>query len=90
MVGCDHVFKFLIKCLFAWMVDGTYIASLAGRLEDKSSIVRRAALQLLMALLLYNPFGAQLPEACFAASLAEYKAKLQVRCSSVWYLKLAS
>jgi len=51
----------------------------AGRLEDKSSIVRRAALQLLMALLLYNPFGARLPEACFAASLAEYKAKLQVR-----------
>ncbi|CAL8472231.1 g11773 [Coccomyxa elongata] len=48
-----------------------------GRLEDKSSIVRRAALQLLMALLLFNPFGAQLPEACFAASLAEYKAKLQ-------------
>lgn len=49
-----------------------------GRLEDKSSIVRRAALQLLTALLLYNPFGAQLPETCFAASLAEYQAKLQV------------
>lgn len=54
------------------------LATAAGRLEDKSSIVRRAALQLLTALLLYNPFGAQLPEACFAASLAEYRAKLQV------------
>ena len=49
----------------------------AGRLEDKSSIVRRAALGLLGALLLYNPFGAQLPEAAFSASLSEYRAKLQ-------------
>lgn len=40
--------------------------------------MRRAALQLLMAMLLYNPFGAQLPEDCFAASLAQYKARLQV------------
>ena len=41
--------------------------------------MRRAALGLLGALLLYNPFGAQLPEPAFAASLAEYRAKLQAR-----------
>jgi hypothetical protein len=50
-----------------------------GRLEDKSSIVRRAALGLLGALLSHNPFGEKLPEAAFAASLAEYRAKLQAR-----------
>ncbi len=50
----------------------------AGRLEDKSSIVRKAALQLLAALLLYNPFGGELPEGRFEASLTEWKAKLQV------------
>ena len=50
----------------------------AGRLEDKSSIVRKAALQLLAALLQYNPFGGELPEGRFEASLAEWKAKLQV------------
>ena len=49
-----------------------------GRLEDKSSIVRKAALQLLTALLLYNPFGGELPEGRFEASLTEWKAKLQV------------
>ena len=50
----------------------------AGRLEDKSSIVRKAALQLLAALLLYNPFGGELPEGRFEASLTEWRAKLQV------------
>ena len=50
----------------------------AGRLEDKSSVVRKAALQLLAALLLYNPFGGELPEGRFEASLTEWKAKLQV------------
>jgi condensin complex subunit 1 len=54
----------------------------AGRLEDKSSIVRRAALQLLMAMLLYNPFGPHLPQDCFAASLADCRTKLNVRSSS--------
>ena len=49
-----------------------------GRLEDKSSIVRKAALQLLRALLLYNPFGGELPEGRFEASLTEWRAKLQV------------
>ncbi|KAK9839654.1 hypothetical protein WJX81_003584 [Elliptochloris bilobata] len=48
-----------------------------GRLEDKSSLVRKAALQLLGELLASNPFGPRLPEADFAASLAEYKARLQ-------------
>ncbi len=50
----------------------------AGRLEDKSSIVRKAALQLLAALLQYNPFGGELPEGRFEASLAEWTTKLQV------------
>ena len=59
-----------------------------GRLEDKSSIVRRAALQLLTALLLYNPFGGELPEGRFEASLTEWKAKLKVcRCT---YLLIAT
>lgn len=40
--------------------------------------MRKAALQLLTALLLYNPFGGELPEGRFEASLAEWKAKLQV------------
>lgn len=88
MVARDCAITCLIRYLFAWIEAGDPIASLAGRLEDKSSIVRRAALQLLMALLLFNPFGAQLPEACFAASLAEYRAKLQVRYASVWYMKV--
>ena len=50
-----------------------------GRLEDKSSLVRKAALQLLGELLASNPFGPQLPEADFAASLAHFRARLQVR-----------
>lgn len=41
--------------------------------------MRKAALQLLTALLQYNPFGGELPEGRFEASLAEWKAKLQVR-----------
>lgn len=40
--------------------------------------MRKAALQLLTALLLYNPFGGELPEGRFEASLTEWKAKLQV------------
>ena len=41
--------------------------------------MRKAALQLLTALLQFNPFGGDLPEGRFEASLAEWKAKLQVR-----------
>ena len=33
-----------------------------GRLQDKSSIVRKSALQLLKTCLIYNPFGAQVSE----------------------------
>ncbi len=40
--------------------------------------MRKAALQLLAALLQYNPFGGELPEGRFEASLAEWKAKLKV------------
>ena len=39
--------------------------------------MRKAALQLLAALLQYNPFGGELPEGRFEASLTEWKAKLQ-------------
>ncbi len=40
--------------------------------------MRKAALQLLAALLQYNPFGGELPEGRFEASLAEWTTKLQV------------
>ena len=40
--------------------------------------MRKAALQLLATLLQYNPFGGELPEGRFEASLAEWTAKLQV------------
>ena len=46
------------------------------RLEDKAALVRRAALQLLSALMLYNPFGPALPRDRFEASLAEYEGVL--------------
>ena len=39
--------------------------------------MRKAALQLLGELLASNPFGPQLPEADFAASLAHFRARLQ-------------
>ena len=50
----------------------------AGRLEDKAAIVRKAALQLLGALMHSNPFAPVLAHAAFEASLQEYQAKLQV------------
>ncbi|KAL6778710.1 hypothetical protein ACKKBF_B04955 [Auxenochlorella protothecoides x Auxenochlorella symbiontica] len=49
-----------------------------GRLEDKSSLVRREALRLLQCLLLHNPFGPALPVGAFAASLASHRAALEV------------
>lgn len=49
----------------------------AGRLEDKSSLVRREALRLLQCLLLHNPFGPSLPHAAFEASLKEHSAVLE-------------
>lgn len=48
----------------------------AGRLEDKSSLVRKEALKLLGALMLHNPFGPSLPVDRFAASLSLHKAML--------------
>ena len=50
----------------------------AGRLEDKSANVRKAALQLLATLLLNNPFGPQLPADKFTVSLEEHKQRLKV------------
>ncbi|KAL2501833.1 hypothetical protein Fot_35681 [Forsythia ovata] len=48
----------------------------AGRLEDKSSIVRKSALNLLIMMLQHNPFGPQLRTASFEATLEQYKKKL--------------
>lgn len=48
----------------------------AGRLEDKSSIVRKSALYLLIMMLQHNPFGPQLRIASFQATLEQYKKKL--------------
>jgi condensin complex subunit 1 len=54
------------------------VASVAsGRLEDKSAIVRKSALQLLITMLQHNPFGPQLRTATFEATLERYKEKLQ-------------
>lgn len=48
-----------------------------GRLEDKSSLVRKEALRLLGALMLHNPFGPALPVDRFVASLQVHKAMLE-------------
>ncbi|XP_074306747.1 condensin-1 complex subunit CAP-D2 isoform X2 [Silene latifolia] len=48
----------------------------AGRLEDKATIVRKAALNLLIVMLQHNPFGPQLRVASFEATLDQYKKKL--------------
>ncbi|KAG5080199.1 hypothetical protein GLYMA_02G157700v4 [Glycine max] len=49
----------------------------AGRLEDKSAIVRKSALNLLIMMLQHNPFGPQLRIASFEATLDQYKKKLK-------------
>ncbi|KAK7279107.1 hypothetical protein RJT34_24151 [Clitoria ternatea] len=49
----------------------------AGRLEDKSAIVRKSSLNLLIMMLQHNPFGPQLRIASFEATLDQYKKKLQ-------------
>ncbi|KAK9726023.1 hypothetical protein RND81_05G185100 [Saponaria officinalis] len=48
----------------------------AGRLEDKTSIVRKSALNLLIIMLQHNPFGPQLRIGSFEATLDKYKEKL--------------
>lgn len=48
----------------------------AGRLEDKSALVRKNALNLLVIMLQHNPFGPQLRLASFEATLEQYKRKL--------------
>ena len=54
-----------------------YIAEIAiGRLEDKTALVRKSALQLLSTMLQYNPFAPCLPVAKFELSLQEYQEKL--------------
>lgn len=49
----------------------------AGRLEDKSAMVRKSALNLLIMMLQHNPFGPQLRIASFEATLQQYKKKLK-------------
>ncbi|KAK6941728.1 Condensin complex subunit 1, N-terminal [Dillenia turbinata] len=49
----------------------------AGRLEDKSAVVRKSALNLLIMMLQHNPFGPQLRMASFEATLEQYKKKLE-------------
>nr|KYP59857.1 Condensin complex subunit 1 [Cajanus cajan] len=49
----------------------------AGRLEDKSAMVRKSALNLLIMMLQHNPFGPQLRLASFEATLDQYKKKLK-------------
>ncbi|XP_061360849.1 condensin-1 complex subunit CAP-D2 [Gastrolobium bilobum] len=49
----------------------------AGRLEDKSAMVRKSALNLLIMMLQHNPFGPQLRIASFEATLDQYKKKLK-------------
>ncbi|GAB4851733.1 Condensin-1 complex subunit CAP-D2 [Ancistrocladus abbreviatus] len=48
----------------------------AGRLEDKSAMVRKSALNLLIMMLQHNPFGPQLRIPSFEATLDKYKKKL--------------
>nr|XP_043621850.1 condensin complex subunit 1 [Erigeron canadensis] len=48
----------------------------AGRLEDKSAVVRKSALNLLIMMLQHNPFGPQLRIASFEATLKQYTKKL--------------
>lgn len=48
-----------------------------GRLEDKSSLVRKEALKLLGALMLHNPFGPALPLDRFIASLQVHSEMLE-------------
>ncbi|XP_048321427.2 condensin-1 complex subunit CAP-D2 isoform X3 [Ziziphus jujuba] len=49
----------------------------AGRLEDKSAIVRKSAINLLITMLQHNPFGPQLRIASFEATLEQYQKKLK-------------
>ncbi|PKA58621.1 hypothetical protein AXF42_Ash008908 [Apostasia shenzhenica] len=59
------------------------LASMAsGRLEDKSAIVRKSALNLLITMLQHNPFGPQLRLAAFGATLEKYREKLQQQDAS--------
>ncbi|XP_031273895.1 condensin complex subunit 1 [Pistacia vera] len=55
----------------------------AGRLEDKSAIVRKSALNLLIMMLQHNPFGPQLRIVSFEATLEQYKKKLSELESNV-------
>lgn len=54
------------------------VASIAaGRLEDKSAVVRKSSLSLLIMMLQHNPFGPQLRISSFEATLEQYKKKLK-------------
>ena len=53
-----------------------------GRLEDKSSLVRKEAMRLISCLMLHNPFGPSLPLDKFAASLQLHSGMLEQLMSS--------
>ncbi|KAJ0965160.1 hypothetical protein J5N97_026298 [Dioscorea zingiberensis] len=57
-----------------WWNEVALVAS--GRLEDKSAMVRKSALNLLISMLQHNPFGPQLRVAAFEVTLKKYKEKL--------------
>ncbi|KAJ0981633.1 hypothetical protein J5N97_009888 [Dioscorea zingiberensis] len=57
-----------------WWIEVALVA--AGRLEDKSAMVRKSALNLLISMLQHNPFGPQLRVAAFEVILKKYKEKL--------------
>ncbi|RRT76886.1 hypothetical protein B296_00019157 [Ensete ventricosum] len=50
----------------------------SGRLEDKTAMVRKSALNLLITMLQHNPFGPQLRVAVFEVTLEKFKEKLHV------------
>lgn len=54
----------------------------AGRLKDKSSLVRRSALQLLGTLLQQNPFGPELQAAEFEITLEKYRSALAAHAAA--------
>ena len=55
---------------------GVVTSIAVGRLEDKSSLVRKEALRLLQALMLHNPFGPSLPVDRFEATYMAHRQML--------------
>ncbi|KAF9619331.1 hypothetical protein IFM89_006518, partial [Coptis chinensis] len=73
-------------------IEGDVVKIAAGRLEDKSAMVRKSALNLLIAMLQHNPFGPQLRISSFKATLDKYREKLSEQelavCVELWMATL--